>query len=278
MNASSCVSRFHFPEACRVGLRIAKTLFADNGPLTPTDRRTFKNEIEEAVCDFVLKPDNAYLNAWSDGEREYDCLAVIEIKLRKTEKAERIADLFHRTMPYPLLLVIRNEESRTNANERKTEYENQSLHPFAADGGFEVMFSMAEKRFSRDGRDRVVIERTVNAPRRRESELEAFFAEADYAKFRKTTFRDLNRHYMNLLEALCVEAVTGEFRIGGVDPEARRRGLEELHRLELKLAEIKARAKKEGELPAQVELNLQAGKTIREMQEIREKLRGNHER
>ena len=229
------INPFHFPEVCHVGQRIAKALFADNGPLTPADRRTFKNEIEEAVCAYVLKPDNAYLNVWSDGEREYDSLAAIEITLRKTGKAERIAELFHRTMPYPLLLALRDETGN-------------------------VMFSMAEKRISRDGREQVVIERMVNTPWQNETELNTFFPEADYPKFRKTTFRDLYEYFMNLLEALCAAAVTGELRTSGIDPEARRKGLEELHRLNLELAAIKAQAKQETELSKLVELNLKAKK------------------
>ncbi len=228
---------FDFPASCFVEQRIAKALFADNGPLTPADRRTFKNEIEEAVCAYVLKPDNVFLNPWSDGEHEYDSLAVIEISLRKTGKAERIAELFHRTMPYPLLLMLHDSEAN-------------------------IMFSMAEKRISRDGREQVVLERTVNTPWQPESALSEFIVEADFAKFRKTTFRDLYLHYMNLLEALCAAAVIGELRTDGIDPDARRKTLAQLHSLDLELSSIRAKAKQETELPDLVELNLKA-KTIK---------------
>jgi len=245
---SSCFSWFYFPEACRVNQRIAKALFADNGPLTPADRRTFKNEIEEAVCAYVLKPDNVFLNPWSDGEHEYDSLAVIEISLRKTGKAERIAELFHRTMPYPLFLVLHDSEAN-------------------------IMFSMAEKRISRDGREQVVLERTVNTPWQPESALSKFIVEADFAKFRKTTFRDLYLHYMNLLEALCVAAVTGELFVTGVDAEARSKYLEQLHSLDLELTSIKAQAKKESEMACLIELNMQAKRINHEIHEIHEKLK-----
>lgn len=227
---------FDFPASCFVEQRIAKALFADNGPLTPSDRRTFKNEIEEAVCAYVLKPDNVFLNPWSDGEHEYDSLAVIEISLRKTGKAERIAELFHRTMPYPLFLVLHDSEAN-------------------------IMFSMAEKRISRDGREQVVLERIVNTPWQPESALSEFIVEADFAKFHKTTFRDLYLHYMNLLEALCAAAVIGELRTEGIDPDARRKALAQLHSLDLELSSIRAKAKQKTELPDLVELNLKA-KTI----------------
>lgn len=275
MNTSSCVSCiswFRFPEVCHVGQRIAKALFADNGPLTPADRRTFRNEIEEAVCAYVLKPDNVCLNAWSDGEREYDSLAVIEISLRKTGKAERIAELFHRTMPYPLLLILNHERLERHETEEK----NTNLCSLVPIRGSEVMFSMAEKRISRDGREQVVIERMINTPWRQVADLEEFYAEADYAKFRKNTFRDLYIYYMNLLEALNCAVITGTLQVSGIDPAVRRRGLEELHRLELELAAIKAQAKKETELSKLVELNLQAKKIDHERHEIHERLKENH--
>lgn len=261
----TAINPFHFPEVCHLGQRIAKALFADNGPLTPADRRTFKNEIEEAVCAYVLKPDNVFLNPWSDGEHEYDSLAVIEITLRKTGKAERIAELFHRTMPYPLLLIFHKEEPRMNTNEHKYENEEKNnLCPLVSIGGSMVLFSMAEKRISRDGREQVVLERTVNTPWQPESALNEFVTEANFAKFRKTTFRDLYFHYLNLLEALCAAAVTGELHTDGIAPDVRRKVLAQLHSLDLELASIKAQAKQEKELSKQVELNLKA-KTLEQI-------------
>ena len=252
-----CFSWFHFPENCCVNQRIGKVLFAENGPLTPADRQTFKNEIEEAVCVYVLKPDNAYLNLWADGEHGYDCLAVIEITLRKTGKAERIAELFHRTMPYPLLLVLKHE-----------------THEECEKRG--IMFSMAEKRFSRNGREQVVIEHMVNTPWRQDSGLEAFYAEADYAKFCKTTFRELYKHYMNLLEALNCSLITGKLHVTGIDPEVRRKLLAKFHQLEQDLLGLKTRAKRESEMAQLIELNMQAGKIKNELHEIRRKLSENH--
>jgi len=277
MNTSlcvSCISWFHFPEGCHVGQRIAKALFADNGPLTPADRRTFKNEIEEAVCAYVLKPDNAYLNVWSDGEREYDSLAVIEITLRKTGKAERIAELFHRTMPYPLLLILNHGIHRIHGEDEK---ENSPDVPCSsvAFRGSEVMFSMAEKRISRDGREQVVLEHTVNTPWLCETDLSAFYAAADYSKFRKNTFQDLYFHYLNLLEALICSRLTGILQIDGVNPEVRRKMLTEIHALEQEIASIKAQAKKETELSKLVELNMAVKRLQQQKEQSIKKL--NHE-
>lgn len=59
----------------------------------------------------------------------------LDVFLKKSGKAVRIAELCHRAMPYPLIVVLHDGNSLT--------------------------FSMAEKRFSRDGKEQVVLERSV---------------------------------------------------------------------------------------------------------------------
>lgn len=223
----------HFPEICHVGQRIAKTMFAENGPLTPTDRRLFKTKVSEVICSYILKPDNAGLNAWADDQWEYDSLVVLDILLRQTTHAERIAELLHRSMPYPLLLQFHDATDR-------------------------LMFSMADKRLSRDGREQVVLEYQIQTPWRTAAELTDFFQVADYTNFHKTNFHDLFLYYQELLEALRAAAITGKLCVTGIDPQARRQALAHLHQLYIKLAALKAQARKETALSKLVELNLDA--------------------
>ena len=240
-------SIFNFPDACSVDQRIGKALFADNGPLTPADRRTFRNEIEEIVCSYVLDENHGImLTPYSDEEHDYTCLTQVDVFLKKPGKAVRVAELCHRAMPYPLIVVLHDGES--------------------------LMFSMAEKRCSRDGKEQVVLERAVNTEWMLVTALSDFRNAADYGKNRKLTFKDLYLHYMELLEVLQCVSVTGEFKEGGLSPEERRNLLGKLHHLNLHLAAIKARGKTETELPRQVELNMQAKQLEREIGEIQKRL------
>lgn len=240
-------SIFNFPDACSVDQRIGKALFADNGPLTPADRRTFRNEIEEIVCSYILDENHGImLTPYSDEEHDYTCLTQVDVFLKKPGKAVRVAELCHRAMPYPLIVVLHDGES--------------------------LMFSMAEKRFSRDGKEQVVLERAVNTEWMLVTALSDFRNAADFGKNRKLTFKDLYLHYMELLEVLQCAGITGEFREGGLAPEERRNLLGKLHHLNLHLAAIKAKARTETELPRQVELNIQAKRLEREIGEIQKRL------
>ena len=238
---------FNFPPPCAVNQRIGKALFSDNGPLTPMDRRTFRNEIEEIVCNYILDEEHdIMLTPFTDEEHDYTCLTQVDVYLKKSGKASRVAELCHRAIPHPLIVVLHDGEA--------------------------MMFSMAEKRFSRDGKNQIVLERIVNTDWVHKTALSDFRKAADFGKNRKLSFKDLYLHYMELLEVLQCAAVTGEFKEGGISPEERRNLLGKLHHLNLHAATIKAKAKTETELPRQVELNMQAKQLEREIDEIQKRL------
>lgn len=243
------INPFHFPDSCHVNQRIGKVLFAENGPLTPGDRRAFKSDIAEINCSYVLDENHGILlHAYTDGEHEYSSLVQIDVVLRKPGKAARIAELCHRTMPYPLIVILHDGEN--------------------------VMFSMAEKRFSRDGKEQLVLERTVHTPWLAEIRLKMFFQEADFTKFHKTSFRDLYFYYMNLLEALTCFSITGKLQTGGVDPEIRRKALEEIHRLDQEIATVRSRVKNESELSVLVEWNIAVKNLEQRRREVVQLLNG----
>ncbi len=222
---------FNFSETCYVNQRIGKALFADNGPLTPTDRRTFRNEIEEIVCSYILDEQHGImLTPFEDEEHDYTCLAQVDVFLKKSGRAVRVAELCHRAMPYPLVVVLHDGEA--------------------------VMLSMAEKRYSRDGKEQVVLERVVNTDWMTEPQLEDFVKAANFSISRKLRFQELYLHYMDLLEVQRCASITGVFREDGLSPEKRRGLLARLHQLEHQMMEIKAKAKRETELSRQIEFNI----------------------
>ena len=224
---------FNFPENCFVDQRIGKALFADNGPLTPADRKTFRNEIEEIYCTVILDDNHGVmLNSYADAEHDFSCLAQIDVALKKPGKAARIAELCHRAMPYPLIVILHDGDKR--------------------------WFSMAEKRFSRDGKEQVVLEQQSDTGWISDRFLQAFAETADFGKFRKNSYLELYRHYAELLDVLKTAEITGSFQQSSISPEERRKLLAELHQLQNQLAELKAKAKKEAELSRLVEINMQA--------------------
>ena len=223
----------NFPDSCFVGQRIAKVLFAENGPLTPGDRKTFRSDIEEIFCSYILGDNHGVmLNSYADAEHDFSCLAQIDVALKKPGKAARIAELCHRAMPYPLIVILHD--------------------------GDKLWFSMAEKRFSRDGEEQIVLEHQTDTGWISDRFLQDFSEAAVFGKFKKNSYRDLYQHYAELLDVLKTAELTGSFEQSSISPEERRRLLEELYQLQNQLTELKAKAKKESEMSRLVEINMQA--------------------
>ena len=239
---------FNFSVACLENQRIAKILFAENGPLTPADRRAFKDDIAEITCSYILDENHdIMLNTYVDDEHDYSCLIQIDVVLRKNGKVARIAELFHRAMPYPLIVILHD--------------------------GDKLWFSMAEKRFSRDGKEQVVLEQQTDTGWIGNRFLQAFAEAAEFGKFRKNSYLELYRHYAELLDVLKTAEITGTFQQSSISPEERRQLLEDLHQLQNQLVGLKAKAKKEAELSRLVEINMQAKKLNHEIHEIHERLK-----
>ena len=238
---------FQFPEACFIGQKIGKALFAENGPLTATDRKTFRNDISEIICSYILDDNHGIvLTPYTDEEHDYTCLTQVDVFLKKTGKATRVAELCHRAMPYPLIVILHDADM--------------------------IMLSMAEKRFSRDGKEQVVLEQTINTEWVSESGLEEFQKAVDFRNNKKQSFPELYRHYMAMLDVLRCAGITGEFKETGLTPEERRNLLTELHQLEQRLADITSKAKQESILSAQVELNMQAAQIKQAITQTKERL------
>ena len=239
---------FNLPENCCVDQRIGKALFAENGPLTPGDRKTFRSDIEEIFCSYILDDNHGVmLNSYTDAEHDFSCLALIDVVLRKPGKAARVAELCHRAMPYPLIVILQD--------------------------GDKLWFSMAEKRFSRDGKEQVVLEQQSDTGWIEDRFLQEFSTVADFSKFKKNSYLELYRHYAELLDVLKTAEITGTFQQSSISPEERRKLLADLHELQIQLDALKTKAKKEAELSRLVEINMQAKKLNHEMHEIHEKLK-----
>lgn len=112
------------------------------------------------------------LTPMTDEEHDYTCLLQVDVFLRKPDKAAPFAERCHRAIPYPLVVILHDGES--------------------------LMLSMAEKRYSRDGKEQTVLERTVRTDWLPSAALDEFRCAADFPHSRKTSF-----YVQRILEYLC---------------------------------------------------------------------------
>lgn len=223
------------PDAAHLGKRVYKKLFFENAELSAADRRAFTDDVEAVTWQYTLKPSTVPVSPYQDDERDYPELAVVEVELREAKRAQRLAEIVHRAIPYPLLLVLVH-------NDR-----------FAV--------STAHKRASRAEQGAVVAEDIqttrwidAHAP---EAVEQAFLDSLAVGRQPQTHYYALYDGWQQRLVALACARLMGEFRVPSrADQQAKRREtLTECHRLEGEITRLRAEIKKESRFNRQVELN-----------------------
>ena len=94
------------PSDSRVDKRIPKKVFVENATFASSDRKVIHEDIDEIYWIAALKPSNIGVLAYKDSVREYLEIAILSVKLRSNSKIGKIAQLIHRTVPYPVLLAL----------------------------------------------------------------------------------------------------------------------------------------------------------------------------
>ena len=99
----------NFPKECKVDRVIPKKDFYEAGFKT-SDKNIFTNNVKQIKWLYYLKEDNIQIPPYTDEEKDYTELEVLTLTLKKDNKIERICELIHRFIPYPILLIITYHE------------------------------------------------------------------------------------------------------------------------------------------------------------------------
>ena len=225
------------PDTCRLGKRVFKKLFHENARLGVTDKKALRDDIDTITWVYTLKPSTIPILAYQDNEREYDELAVLQVDLKTLNRTSRIAEIIHRAIPYPLVVVF----------------------VFGAT----CAISLASKRFSQAEKGAIVAEEFIttdwidlNVPT---PVQQAFFDSLAITGLPQTHFYAFYSALMERLTALDCARLTGEYRIeaGTERRDARRQSLAKCHELEVRIADTRAAAKREKQINRLAELNVE---------------------
>lgn len=225
------------PDTCHLGKRVFKKLFHENAQFGVTDKKAFAEDIDTITWQYTLKPSTIAIQPYEDGLREYHEIAVIQVDLKTQRRTGRIAEIIHRAIPYPLVVVFVFETL--------------------------CVISLAHKRFSQAETGAVVAEEFLAtdwidlAPPAPTPIQQAFLDSLVLAKLPHTHYFALYSALVDRVIALDCSRLTGEYRIEAADErrEQRRQGLAHCHELEVQIGELKVAIKAETAFNRQVELN-----------------------
>ena len=234
MRPSDLYAAFAFPASCKLGKRVFKKLFLENGDLTAADKRALSDSVGTITWQYTLKPSTIPVQPYRDGEHEYDEIAVLELDLTDRRSASRLAEVVHRTIPYPVLLVAAHDDG--------------------------VQLSAAAKRLSRSEKGRIVAASFELTPwldgDERTTVEQDFLSSLHIDRLPHTHFQALYEGWIQRIVALACAELSGTFDTApGRSFVDRRAGLDACRVLEREIRTLRTAVRAETSFARQVDLN-----------------------
>ena len=233
-SAAELYTRMQVPDAALLDRRMAKKLFVENGELSAADKKTLLENVEQILWKYTFKPTTVAIASYSDEEREYTEVALLEVTVRSRKGVDRLAQLIHRTVPYPILLVLTD-------------------HSGAA-------VSVAEKRLSKAEAGAWVATEFAMTPWSSDppSELDrAFF---DSLHFRSLNQQDFLAFYGDVHARVVARScgdTTGRFQLDGSSPVEREGRRKQAQQLQREIDRARAELRGAPSIARSVELNVE---------------------
>lgn len=216
-----------------VNQRIAKQMLADNAAATAADKRCILDGVEEIQWLAALKPSNIGVPKFSDDTRTYLEVAVLSLSVRAGAKTTRLAELVHRAIPYPVLLIVHSE------------------------GG--LALSLAHIRQAHNEADKTVLDgESVMSTLPFNAIGQSCLQAMALARQPRSHLWALYQGWIDTVVALQAAQLTGHFTASVSREQAavRRAALRQCHDLTTQMAALRKEAAKEKQLARQVALNM----------------------
>lgn len=237
MNGADLIAALDLPPGALVDRRVPKTLLVQHGAPTAADKRRINEGIEEMQWVATLKPTTIGVPAFRDVVREYLEIAVLSVAIRDAANANRIAELIHRAVPYPVFLIMAE--------------------------GARLTLSLAHKRWSQGEAGGTVLEgepvSVAMAALEPDGPQSSFHDSLSLGLQPRADLYLLYQGWVDTLLALLASRVTGRFAVSPSREQAaaRRDALAECARLNAEITRLRAAAAKEKQVPKQMSLNLE---------------------
>ena len=249
------------PESCRLGKRVYKRLFHENARLGATDKNALRDDVDTILWQYTFKPTTIPILPYEDDQREYHEVALIQVNLTQDKRVNRLCEIIHRAIPYPLILVFHISNHQSSINNQK------------------CLISLACKRFSQAEKEAIVAEgfqETGWLDLSNPTENQAAFLESlDISTWPHTHFFGFYRAAMDRVIALACAEHSGHYSLeppNGLSVDDRVNKLKQLEKLQQKKSEIQGKLKKEKNLGTQVQLNTRIKKITDHIEAIKVEL------
>ena len=242
------------PESCHLGQKVFKKHFYENSTLNSADKKAFTDDIDDIQWCYTLKPQTINIPAFTNTERDYAEVAIIQVNLKEITRYQRIAQIIQRTIPYPLLLVFY--------------YDNQ------------IALSVADKSINQVDKEKIKVNdryETDWIDLHRPSEAEQDFISSYSIK--NFSYQNFYAFYSDI--SACIIALNCA-KLGGnytlkteYSLEQRIACLDAIRQTQQKIQSLRAALKKETQFNHQLNLNMQIKQLEQTLAQDKQKVTGN---
>ncbi len=233
------------PDKCILEKTVYKKLFYENAKFSVTDKKWFTKDVERIKWKYTLKPSSTLIHAVKEDEYHYDEIAVIEVELENDDHIDRLADIIHRTIPYPIMIIFKGE-------------------------GW-VRFSVADKRFNKADDQAATIKEYWITDRVKEqlqdSVDRAFVEQLEYEKQPRLNLKVFYKGWIDAFITYKISRVTGSFEMLDAQDKKQQRieAMNKYRTLEEKIGDLKTTLKKEEAFNEKVKLNVDIKKLEKQL-------------
>lgn len=246
------------PDTCFIGQRVYKKHFYDRARLTGADKKALSEDVELITWRYSLKASTIAIAPYEDGIREYEEIAFLHVDLRSPRRIGRLADIIHKAIPYPVVIVFQHD-------------------PGESDDGYSGAYwaiSVAPKRLNQSGGDGLVVEEVLTtawmAPDVATPWARGFLHHVRLQNLPQNHFYELYTAMVDRIRALAWAEVTEHFTVASTEAarERQRERMDKYRALEAEVARLRATMKRETQFNRKVELNMKIKQLDNDMQQL----------
>jgi len=240
------------PKACLLDKRVYKKMFYENTDLTVTDKKWFTQDIDLITWVYTLKPDLAMISRFEEEHYAYDEVVVMDVDVNSFDHAERLSDIMHRSIPYPLFIIFREENH--------------------------IALSVADKRYNRSDDSAATIHKlwaTDVFDKHNLSETkQAFLSQLSFDKQPQLHLKAFYHGWLDAFYAYDSSKVTGSFTMLSEQEQKqqRRQALHDYRQLKQEITELKTSLKKEKAFSKKMDLNVEIKALEKQLNQVSKKL------
>lgn len=228
----------------KIGKKLFKKQFIENFSLSVADKKILTNDIESITLEYLLNKNTINIAPYTDAEQDYSEIAFIKVEIQSPNKLGQITSIVQ-NIPYPLIIFLTS--------------------------GNKLCINISPKRINKSDSSKLVVEEsflTEWIDLSNSTKIENDFLESLKAKHHPyTDLLAFFTSYLDKLIAFKLAKYSGSLKTH----EQSRKLLQDIQKLEVKIAEVKGKIKKESNFSDKVKMNIE----LKNLSDELEKLKGN---